>query len=227
MKTSHLPRSKNIPSVVLIKQHFSVTKEADVCEATVRELKKLFPDRTAIKEKIVGLTCPSRGIRDIAQVLITAVSFLKPHCKEVRILTAMGTHGGGTSEGERAMASARGVTEEAVGTRIFSNMETRYIDTVNDVEAHVSEDALACDLVILTSRIKEHTDIDWPEPLPEGFLWVGKRLDKNSCPWRIEAARHRTTSAYPNNRSRGGDRDLFPADYRRKGACNLGWTWNH
>jgi hypothetical protein len=27
--------------------------------------------------------------------------------------------------------------------------------------------------------------------------------------------------------SRRGDRDLFPADYRRKGACNLGWTWNH
>ena len=48
-------------------------------------------------------------------------------------------------------------------------METRYIDTVNDVEAHVSEDTLACDLVILTNRIKEHTDIDWPEPLPEGF----------------------------------------------------------
>ena len=116
MKTSHLPRSKNIPSVVLIKQHFSVPKEADVRQATVRELKKLFPDTTAIKGKIVGLTCPSRGIRDIAQVLITAVSFLKPHCKEVRILTAMGTHGGGTSEGERAMASDRGVTEKAIST---------------------------------------------------------------------------------------------------------------
>src|SRR5215469_10842599 len=56
MKTSHLPRSKNIPSVVLIKQHFSIPKEADVREATVRELKKLFRDTTAIKGKIVGLT---------------------------------------------------------------------------------------------------------------------------------------------------------------------------
>ena len=83
LKTSHLPRSKNIPSVVLIKQHFSAPKEGDVREATVRELKKLFPDPNAIKGKIVGLTCPSRGVRNIAQVLITAVSFLKPHCKEV------------------------------------------------------------------------------------------------------------------------------------------------
>src|SRR5260221_8710204 len=128
MKTSHLPRSKNIPSVVLIKQLFSVPKEVYVREATVRELKKLFPDQTAIKEKIVGLTCPSRGICDIAQVLITAVSFLKPHSKEVRILTAMGTHGDGNSEGERAMASDRGVTEETVGTRIVSNMELGHIN---------------------------------------------------------------------------------------------------
>src|SRR5258708_22149464 len=103
----------------------------------------------------MGLACPSRDIRDIAQVLITAVSFLKPHCKEVRILTAMGTHGGRASEGERAMASARGVTEEAGGTRIFSNIETRYIDTVNNVEAHVYDDAVACDLASLTNRIHE------------------------------------------------------------------------
>src|SRR5271165_7095685 len=47
--------------------------------ATVRELKKLFPDTTAIKGKIVGLTCPSRGIRDIAQVLRSHLgSFQKP-----------------------------------------------------------------------------------------------------------------------------------------------------
>src|SRR5260221_12414207 len=105
MNAFHHPRSRNIPSVVLIKQHFSVPKEVDVREATVRELKKLFPDTTAIKGKIAGLTCPSRGIRDIAQVLSTAVSFLKPHCKEVRILTAMGKHGGGTSEGQDAMPS--------------------------------------------------------------------------------------------------------------------------
>jgi len=166
MKTSHLPRSKNIPSVVLIKQHFSVPKEADVREATVRELKKLFPDTTAIKGKIVGLTCPSRGIRDIAQVLSTSVSFLKPHCKEVRILTAMGTHGGGTSEGERAMASDRGVTEEAVGTRIFSNMETRYIDTVNDVEVHVSEDALTVIWLFL----------------PTGSKSIQISIGRNRCP---------------------------------------------
>ena len=66
------------------------------------------------------------------------------------------------------MAGSRGVTEAAVGARVCSNMETRHIATVDEVEVHVSEDALACDLVVLVNRIKDHTDIDWPLPLPEG-----------------------------------------------------------
>ena len=60
MKTSHLPRSKNIPSVVLIKQHFSVPKEADVREATVRELKKPISryDRDQRKDRRFDLSEP-------------------------------------------------------------------------------------------------------------------------------------------------------------------------
>src|SRR5262249_60888488 len=82
---------------------------------------------------------------------------------------ARGPHGGGAADGERAMARSRGVTEASVGARICSNMETRHIATVDRVEVHVSEDALACDLVVLVNRIKEHTDTDWPVPPPAGF----------------------------------------------------------
>ena len=66
------------------------------------------------------------------------------------------------------MARSRGVTEASVGARICSSMETRHIATVDCVEVHLSEDALACDLLLLVNRIKEHTDIDWPVPLPAG-----------------------------------------------------------
>jgi hypothetical protein len=59
MKTSHLPRSKNIPSVVLIKQHFSIPKEADVREATVRELKAISRcDRDQRKDRRFDLSEP-------------------------------------------------------------------------------------------------------------------------------------------------------------------------
>ncbi|WP_165069273.1 DUF2088 domain-containing protein [Paludisphaera rhizosphaerae] len=168
MKLDLCPRVLDLPPFAVVEQEFARPREADVPAAVIRELRKIFPVPENLAGKVVGLTMPSRGIRDIQTVVRTAVAFLKPYCREVRILTAMGTHGGGTAEGEREMAASRGVTEDAVGARVFSNMQTRHIANVGDVEVYVSEDALACDLVLLVNRIKEHTDIDWPVPLAEG-----------------------------------------------------------
>lgn len=168
MKLELCPRVADLPHFVVVEQEFARPREADVPAAVARELGRIFPNPSALAGKVVGLTMPSRGIRDIQAVIRAAVAFLKPHCREVRILTAMGTHGGGTAEGEREMAASRGVTEAEIGARIFSNMETRHVATVGEVEVHISEDALACDLVVLVNRIKEHTDIDWPAPLPPG-----------------------------------------------------------
>jgi hypothetical protein len=168
MKLDLCPRVTNLPPVAVVEQVFARPLVPDVRLAVHQEMHKLFPDAAALLDKVVGLTMPSRGIRDIQTVVRAAVEFLKPRCREVRVLTAMGTHGGGTADGEREMAASLGVTEASVGARVFSNMETRHIATVDDVEVYVSEDALACDWIVLVNRIKEHTDIDWPVPLPSG-----------------------------------------------------------
>ena len=168
MNTDLCPRVSELPLVAAVEQTFPRPREPDVAAAVARSLQAIFPDPRVLAGRIVGLTMPSRGIRDIRAVIRAAVSFLRPTCKEVRVLTAMGTHGGGTAEGEQEMAASRGVTEESIGARIFSGMATRHLATVGEVEVHVSEDSLACDLVVLVNRIKEHTDIDWPVPLPAG-----------------------------------------------------------
>lgn len=168
MKMDLCPRVKNLPPFAVVEQVFARPRVPDVRTAVLQEMHKIFPDATALLDKVVGLTMPSRGIRDIQTVVRAAVEFLKPHCKEVRVLTAMGTHGGGTADGELEMARSRGVSEASVGACLFSSMETRHIATVDHIEVHVSEDALACDLLVLVNRIKDHTDIDWPVPLPVG-----------------------------------------------------------
>ena len=172
MKTDLCPRDTELPSVGVLEQRFASTREPDVCAAVVRELKRIFPDPSVLSGRTIGLTMPSRGIRDIQAVVQTAVEFLKPLCLEVRVLTAMGTHGGGTADGDREMASARGVSDSSVGAKVYTSMETKHIATVDGVEVHISTDALACDFVLLLNRIKEHTDIDWPVPLPSGFYGV-------------------------------------------------------
>src|SRR5262245_40720754 len=101
---------------------------------------KTFQDSAPWLDQVVGLTMPSRDIQTVDRA---TVEFLKPCCQEVRVLTARGTHGGGTPDGERAMARSREVTEAPVGARICSSMETRQMTTVDRFEVHVSEDALA------------------------------------------------------------------------------------
>src|SRR6476620_7277332 len=138
MDTALCPRVTALPPFGALEQTFARPRERDVSAAVFREMRKLFPDPAVLRDKVVGLTMPSRGLRDIQAVVRAAVDFLKPRCEEVRVLTAMGTHGGGTEAGEREMAASRGVTEASVGAAIYSRMETRHLATVHQVEVHVS-----------------------------------------------------------------------------------------
>ena len=101
MNTDLCPRATVLPLVGVLEQTFAKTREPDVRAAVFREMHRIFPDTAILRDKVVGLTMPSRGIRDIQTVVRAAVEFLKPRCQEVRVLTAMGTHGGGTADGER------------------------------------------------------------------------------------------------------------------------------
>lgn len=159
-----------IPNVFKVRQEFNSTHVSDVRGATVEALQSMFPRPGEIAEMSIGIATPSRGIRDIVPVLQTTAEFLRSRCKRVVLLGAMGSHGGGTSEGELATLSRLGITPSSIGSEIWTDMKTRRIGTAAGVEVFVSEDALRCDGVILVNRIKEHTDVDWPEPIPQGFF---------------------------------------------------------
>jgi hypothetical protein len=87
-----------------------------------------------------------------------------------KVLTAMGTHGGGTAEGNLETARNRGIDPERVAAEVIGDIETTHLDTIDGLEVHVGRAALSCDGVILVNRIKEHTDILWETPLPKGYF---------------------------------------------------------
>jgi hypothetical protein len=82
----------------------------------------------------------------------------------------MGTHGGGTAEGNLETARVRGIDPDSVGAEVIGDLATTQLDTVDGIEVHVGRAALACDGVILVNRLKEHTDILWETPLPKGHF---------------------------------------------------------
>jgi hypothetical protein len=169
MNTSRLPKSP-IPPVIPVRQRFDRPRVKDLAAATLAALAQVIPDPALVRGKVIGLTASSRGIRDIGPVLRVLTDGLRSFGAIPKVLTAMGTHGGGTAEGNLETARNRGIDAERVGAEVLGDLATTHLDTVDGIEVHVGRAALSCDGVILVNRLKEHTDILWETPLPKGHF---------------------------------------------------------
>ena len=63
----------------------------------------------------VGITAGSRGIANIAEITRAAGDWLRDHGAKPFLFPAMGSHNGGTAEGQRAMIESLGITEASDG----------------------------------------------------------------------------------------------------------------
>ncbi|MDA7979047.1 MAG: [Fe-S]-binding protein [Pirellulales bacterium] len=134
----------------------------------------------------VAITAGSRGIANIALILRAAVDFIRGCGGEPFLVPAMGSHGGGTADGQVEVLTRLGVTEQTVGCPIRSSMATRVLgelspkqvweerelcedDKENGVGAvdlptrrcglplHFDEHASSADHTLVINRIKPHT----------------------------------------------------------------------
>ena len=83
------------------------------------------------------------------------------------VVPAMGSHGGGTADGQVATLAGLGITEATVGAEIRSTMDTEVVATVDDeavgaVEVHLDRHAASADLILAVNRIKPHTSFHGP-----------------------------------------------------------------
>jgi hypothetical protein len=110
------------------------------------------------------LTAGSRGIDRLAEILRAAVREVKRLGAEPFVIPAMGSHGGATPEGQRALIEHFGVTEAFLGCPIRATMETVHLGTLDD-GVPVWFDRIAveeADVVIPVGRVKPHTDFRGP-----------------------------------------------------------------
>ena len=71
----------------------------------------------------------------------------------------MGSHGGGTAEGQRRLLESYGITESAVGCPIRSSIETVVVcRAAEGFPVHFDRHAMEADHVLVCNRIKPHTD---------------------------------------------------------------------
>src|SRR5579871_507684 len=138
------------PRMVRIRQKFDAERLEDIAGEVRRQLGKLPLAGKVKAGQTVAITVGSRGVANIA--LIT-----KAICDHVRslgatpvIIPAMGSHGGGTAEGQREIVESYGVTEDYTGAEIRSSMETVIVDrTPQGIPVHFDREAYRCDHVVV------------------------------------------------------------------------------
>ena len=151
-----------LPRMVHIRQRFSATKLASVSQAVANQFKR--PEvRAKVKPGMtVALGCGSRGIANIAESVKQVVAELKALGAKPFIFPAMGSHGGATAEGQRAVLEGYGITESFVGCPIRASMEVVELGKVDAMPVYMDRLASEADAFAFVCRIKPHTNFRAP-----------------------------------------------------------------
>jgi hypothetical protein len=147
-----------LPNMIRLRQHFERPIVANI-PATVRStLESLDLGRSIKRGHSVALTAGSRGIANIPLILRSVAQFVKDLGARPFLVPTMGSHGGGTAEGQRKVIESYGITEAFVGVPIKASME---IVAVGDSDAGypvvLDKNASEADHIGVVARIKPHT----------------------------------------------------------------------
>lgn len=152
-----------IPPFVPVRQRFAAPCIPDVAAAMVAALDQLRLSETVRPGMKVAITAGSRGIRDIALILRTAAAKIRALGAEPVIVAAMGSHGGGTPEGQLDVLASLGVTPGAVGCNVCGGVDVIDLgQTAGGLAVFVDQFAAQCDGILVINRVKAHTSFHGP-----------------------------------------------------------------
>jgi hypothetical protein len=144
-----------LPGLVEVTQALPRPRVDDVAEAVRGGLRPLAAEW---RGRRIALTAGSRGIRDVLPALRGAVAALREAGAEPVVVAAMGSHGGGTADGQRRVLTHLGITADALGVPVLSSMEVVEAGrTPAGFAVYLDAHAAACDGIVVVNRIKPHT----------------------------------------------------------------------
>ncbi|MDR3231120.1 MAG: DUF362 domain-containing protein [Synergistaceae bacterium] len=159
-----------LPRMARVRQKMAGDEVRDIAGEIGRGVDALSIDGRPLdlRDKSIAVTAGSRGIADYAKLLHAIVSKLKDRGARPFIFPAMGSHGGGTAEGQRELLERYGVSEATMGVPVRSSMETVEIGKLpNGTKVYCDKFAWEADGIVLFNRVKPHTDFkgEWESGL--------------------------------------------------------------
>lgn len=148
-----------IPPVQLVRNVAPQTTITDV-PAAVRSAWLNSPTAACIKPGMrIAVGCGSRGIRNYLAIAKATVDALKELGAIPFIVSAMGSHGGATPEGQRELLASYRIDEAHLGVPVLTDMHAVQVGVNSWGEpCWFDRNALAADGIVTVSRIKPHTD---------------------------------------------------------------------
>ncbi len=155
----------------------------DLVVPTLREVRLAIPNpdpvadvveaaRSAVTSTLGSAVTPgmtvavgggSRGLTQRVDLLRGTILGLRDLGAEPFVVPAMGSHGGGTAEGQVKMLESLGMTEETLGAEIRATMATVEVArTASGMPIYLDEHAAAADRILPVNRIKPHTCFKGP-----------------------------------------------------------------
>ena len=149
-----------LPKMYRVRQSFNKEHLEDIEGTVAREFAKA-EIRAQVKPGMrVALAVGSRGIRNLSRIVKCVVDQLLALEAEPFIVAAMGSHGGGTLEGQLEILHTYGITQEAMGIPVIANNDVELLgSTSRGIQVYFDKLCLEqADLVIPINRVKLHTD---------------------------------------------------------------------
>jgi hypothetical protein len=147
------------PKLALIEQTFSRPVVNAVEPLLLAPFESGLIPRGKLQDKKICLAVGSRGITNIHSMVKTIVTALQDYGAHPFILPAMGSHGGATESGQRSLLAGYGITEDAMGVPIVTDLETLKLgETPEGFPVYTSKVAFESNGTILINRVKPHTD---------------------------------------------------------------------
>ena len=169
------------PAVFQVKQHFDSPTCTDIPGEVTAELSSLGIAEQVQPGQSVAITAGSRGVSNIARIIKAIADFFWELSAEPFIVPAMGSHGGGTAEGQRQVLASYGITEAFCGCPIRASMETEVIGEASRRISHFFRSpGLSCRSC---RRMQSH------QTAYEFLRKCAERFDENDDDWLGEKRR--------------------------------------
>lgn len=153
------PGSPTFPAFAAVRMDFPRERAADVRQEAAAAADAALAAAGLAPGATVAVTAGSRGIADIQAITRAIVDRVRELGHRPFIVPAMGSHGGATSEGQRALLARYGITEATMGCAIRAEMEATPLGaTDRGVGTYMARVAWEADAVLIVNRVKPHTD---------------------------------------------------------------------